>query len=260
MKKALLSFFILSFATSKIFAGWAHYTHINYIKEAVRILPHFDYEMCLYYKDHLIEGAVEGEIHYKFITAGKYPLWMSELTEEEITFLNGIPINDLNVNSAAVFFAKRFESLRENLDLLDKPYSRIMFELGYFLHSINNSLIPEYQGGKSPWQQAGSKTDSIDIKTLKIEMISNLEEWLLKTLEENLKLRAEWTKASEDEIKEEFLRIAAKAHERNIYNTASLIEYVLNDTFGPSDERLRKIIAEKHAKHFKSNGGRKPGI
>lgn len=245
---------------SSLHAGWSHHTHINYIKEAIRILPIFDYEMCVYYKNHLIEGAVEGEIHYRYIANGTYPSWLPKLSTDEIQFLNGIPINEHNVTGATGFFTERFETLRKDIELLEKSYANIFFELGYYLHSINNTLIPEYHGGKCPWQQVASNTDSFDINTSQVEKIVDLREWLEKTFRENLRIRGEWTKSAESEDKDGFIKIAQKAHERNIYNTASLIQYVLNDCFGPADPGVRKKVAAIHDKKMNTNGGRKPGI
>lgn len=264
MRKKIARFiFICTFflmGPSSLISGWSHHTHINYLREAIRILPVFDYEMCVYYYNHLAEGAVEGEIHYRYITKGKYPSWLKKLTKDEIKFLNGIPINALSVKDASTFFAKRFEALKNSINSLKKPYSQIFFELGYYLHSINNTLIPEYQGGKCPWQQMGSNTDSIDIKTANIHKISNLNEWLLKTLKKNLAIRSDWTKMAESENKDGFMKIAKMAHERNIYNTGSIIQYVLNDCFGPADPKVRKKVAAIHEKKLNSNDGRKPNF
>lgn len=249
---------LILITTTGLYAGWSHHTHANYIEEAIRILPIFDYEMCVYYNKYLTEGAVEGEIHYRYISNGIYPSWLPELTKDEIQFLNGIPINEQTAKAASDFFATRFEKLKVDMDSLSRSYSQIFFELGYYLHSINNTLIPEYHGGKCPWQQMGSNTESIEIKTANIEKIADLNDWLLTIIKANLRIRSEWTKMAESENKDEFLKIAQMAHERNIYNTASLIQYVLNDCFGPAAPQVRKKVAEIHEKKLNSNGGRKP--
>ena len=256
--KIELAFYFMLMLNSAVFGGWDIHTHINTTKEAVRIQPVFEYEMCVYYKDHLLEGVIEGEIHYKYLATGKHPNWISDISENEVPFLNGIPINDQNIDSAAYFFADQLIELKKDISALEKPYGQIMFELGYFLHSINNSLIPEYHGGKCHWQEMASNTDSIDIRTSNITKVTDLKGSLIQMFKDNLNLRKEWTQMAEAEDKEGFIQIAQKAHEQNIYHTASLIQYVLDGCLGPAHPEARKHVAAHHEERMAANGGRKP--
>ena len=85
-------------------AGWSHRVHIHYLKEAIRILPYFEYQMCIYYKDHLMEGVVEGEIQYRYRDRGKGPHWLKTTGLKELEYLNGIPIQEKDIETAAQFF------------------------------------------------------------------------------------------------------------------------------------------------------------
>ena len=51
---------VFAFFPVIVMAGWGHHAHVNYLKEAIRILPCFDYEMCLYYRDALIPLYEQG--------------------------------------------------------------------------------------------------------------------------------------------------------------------------------------------------------
>lgn len=241
-------------------AGWGHQAHSNLVREAVRILPIFDYEMCLYYKEDLIKGAIEGEIHFKYRAQGVGPRWMNDLSAAEIEILNGIPVEPENLDDAASFFGSRLEELRLDVVQARRRYSEVFFELGYLLHSMNNILIPLNEEGNFPEQYLASRTQDIEIRTEKVEFFAELEPWLRAILSEKLSMRQKWSDLARPETRDEFIAYSARANEFNIYSIAALIHYVLAESFGPAHPEARAHVAEIHERQLNANGGRKPGV
>ena len=257
-----LLLFALSWMTTAdtSWAGWSHRVHINLLKEAIRILPYFEYQMCIYYKNHLMEGVVEGEIQYRYRDRGKGPLWLNTTNKKELEYLNGIPIKEKDIEAAAQFFCERLERCRADIRNSNRRYGDVLFELGYILHSINNVLIPLYEKGHFPEQRLAQQTESIDLRTEHIEEITDLKPWLSHMLKEKLRLRAEWSKTAEANVREAFVEHAHRANEKNIYVLAGILRYVLRDCFGPADPEVRKSLGEMHEKQLQADGGRKPWV
>jgi hypothetical protein len=228
-----------------LLAGWSHRTHTNYLQEAVRILPYFDYLMCSYYQDHLLEGAVEGEFHFRLVKKGQRPGWLEGVEESELRFVNGLSVGPEDIEAAATFFSQQFDELRESVVNAERRNADIMFMLGYYLHSLNNTLMPHYQaeGIPSP-EYLAQHTDSLNLRRDRVEEIQDLRSWLATTIAENLTLANEWTAAARQENRDEFVSYAMKGNARNIYNAASIISYVLADSFGPEDPAARESIVD----------------
>jgi len=61
--------------------------------------------MCSYYKNHLLEGAVEGEFRHGFFAYGKCPRWIKDIKKEEYLFMNSwriLPAPDRSVDDRAM--------------------------------------------------------------------------------------------------------------------------------------------------------------
>lgn len=242
-----------------LIAGWSHGVHKNYLEEAIRILPYFDYMMCKYYKVHIIEGAIEGEYHFRYIKKGVYPKWINNVKEEEFKFVNGLSIRKENISEAAEFYFKKFEDIKMRIKNVENRNSEMLFEMGYYLHSITNILKPHSHGTNMPSAELLARnTKNIELRTNQIEKIINLKSWLKKIISEKLDHKSLWTQSAESGDRDSFNRLAMKANEMNIYHLASIINYVFDDCFGPEDPKIRKSIQDRINKQYK--GGRKPGI
>ena len=251
-------FFILICTFSFLNAGWGQEAHKNLLTEAIRILPVFDYEMCVYYKTPLLTGIVEGEIQFKYKENGISPLWLKLKNPEEISYLNGIPVNKKNYKEAAEFFALKFSSLRSDIINCKRKYSDILYELGYYLTAINNILIPLYEKGNFPEQVYAKKTSELFLDSKQIKKITNINLWCINTFENFLSLREKWTNSAKPDNHEEFKSLSHKANSQQIYTLANIISYVLSDSFGPGHPEARKHVQKIHEKHIKVTNGRKP--
>ena len=136
--------------------------------------------MYLSYKYDLEKGFIEGEIQYKYRWKGEAPLWMGVLTSSEINYLQGHDINIEDIDSASEFFYKRINELKKDITEMKRPYSEVMFELGYILHSINNILLPIYEGVHYPEQPLASNTSNLILENSNIEEINDLSFWMKK--------------------------------------------------------------------------------
>ncbi|MCP4901652.1 MAG: hypothetical protein GY906_32210 [bacterium] len=241
-------------------AGWGHKAHSNVIREAVRVLPIFDYEMCLYYKDDLVKGAIEGEIQFKYRAQGKPPLWMKDLTPLEVELLNGIPVTAENLDEATEFFTKRFEELRLDIVLARRQYSEVFFEIGYLLHSMNNILIPLYEKGHFPEQHLAAHTQEIKLNPELVAKFQELEPWLKQTITQKLAARKLWSGLAVRGDREGFIEYAKTANSFNIYSNAAIIHYVLGGSFGPADPEVRAEVGKIHERQLDIQRGRKPGV
>jgi hypothetical protein len=230
---------------AQLLAGWSHRTHVNYIEEAVRILPYFDYLMCNYYLDHLLEGAVEGEFHFRFVTKGQRPAWLEGVKDTELKLVNGLSVAPEDIEAAATFFSQQFDELREDIVNAERRNADLMFMLGYYLHSLNNTLMPRSEAVGTPSAQyLAQHTDSLNLKRDNVEDIEDLRSWLATTIAKNLTLADEWTAAARRGDGDAFVSYAMRGNARNIYNAASIISYVLADTFGPEDPAARQSIVD----------------
>lgn len=243
-----------------VYAGWGHHVHINLLYEAVRILPVFDYEMCKYYLTHMTEGAVEGEYHFRYIDKGIKPARLRNVSDQELYLLNGIPVTESNRKDTVTLYSRLFESLKTEIKTVRRENSEILFDLAYLIQSVNNCLIPEYQGDYMGEHAYAHGTGDIDIRTHKIEEIADLHAWMEERFTLLLNIRKEWSSAGDVRDTEQFEKIAMHANEFLIYTGAALIHYVLDDCFGPEHPEVREQIAAMHEKRLKAGGGRKPGI
>jgi hypothetical protein len=244
-------------AVQQVFAGWSPKTHRNYIVEAIRILPYFDYLWCSYYRDDLLKGAIEGEFHFRHYAKGRVPRWMvEEVSTREASLANGYGLTEEKVTPAARFLGLRFEKLRNDLRTASRPNSEIMFDLGYWLHSLVNVVVPRLtgQGMPSPEPYARS-TASIDIRQSRIDAFSEPRPWLEKRLRLHLESRNQWEAA---QSAEDFERCAAQVSEDMIYSLASVMAYVLDDSFGPEAEEQRAALQAMQERRL--GDGRKPDI
>ncbi len=260
MKKIILASLLCIFFTGSIYAGWSHKVHKNYLYEAISILPYFEYQMSVYYKTYLIEGIVEGEIHHKFNYKDNGPDWFGDLTHDEHQFLCGVNVNDKNVNDASEFFYKQIENLKNEINNPGRRYSKVLFELGYLLCSINNILIPLYEKGHYNEQYYAQNTKSyIELKTNNVEEITDLKGWVRNNFKKKLEMRKEWSVYAENGENNKFNSYCHKANAFNIYTIASIITYVLDGCFGPSEESgHREFVRQKHNKKYEIRGDRRP--
>lgn len=266
IKSIILIFLTVSFFTSNLLLAWAPQIQSNYLKEAIRILPWFQYSMCKDYKNHLIEGIVEAEYQFWFFPSANCQGLASKLKESKLKFVKGWDFQEKDIETIVQYFYGKFEGLKSSIRRGDKPYAEIMFELGYSLHPINNYLKPPYFHTKNPTKEAiyyhnkcfllAKDTRQIELNTKNIKNITKLKQWLRKMLIENLKIRNEWYNAAETD-KNSFEKYTKLASERNIYNLASIINYVLGD-LAPMTPEMKKFVYDKINKRFK--GMRKPGI
>jgi len=140
----VIIFLFNSIITTNLVLAWAPQVQSNYLKEAIRILPWFQYLMCRDYKNYLIEGIVEAEYQFWFMKSGNCSGLVKNLKKNKLRFIIGWNFQEKDIKTAAEFFHKKFEGLKSYVKDGNKRYSEIMFELGYYLHSINNSLKPPY--------------------------------------------------------------------------------------------------------------------
>lgn len=263
MHKSIFSFVILIICCIRLLA-WAPQVQKNFLNEAVRILPWFQYLMCLDYKASLTTGIVEAEYEFWFFHGGNCPGLVKRLKAEKIKYIRGWNFQREDIAVISGFLAEKFNGMKRDIRNGQKRYDEIMFELGYFLHSINNFLKPPYiheeklsKGQKRYHAQCtmvARNTDSIDLRTEKIEKIDNLKSWLEKMLEKNIKLRDRWY-AEAESGRSSFKEDTLVTCENNIYNLASIIFYVLNN-LNPMKPELKNFLYMKVQKKFK--GGRKP--
>jgi hypothetical protein len=246
--------------------AWAPQVQSNYLKEAIRILPWFQFSMCKDYKNHLVEGIVEAEYQFWFSPNAKCKGLASKLRENKLKFVKGWGFQEKDIGTIVKYFHEKLEGLKSSIRKGDKPYAKIMFELGYYLHPINNYLKPPYFHTDNPTKDEMSyhnkcfllakDTKTIELNTNNIDTIKELKPWLKMMLIENLKARDEWYQAAKTD-KSSFAKYTRLASERNIYNLASIINYVLSD-LAPMTPELKKFVYGKINRMFK--GGRKPGI
>lgn len=251
---------VLSICINPTFAGWGYHAHINYLKEAIRILPYYEYQMGIYYKDHLIEGLVEGEIQFKYRHQGIGPKWLPLKRQKELEYLSGLPIQENDVEKTAAFFYGHFERLRSDLVGAERRYSEVLFELGYFLHAINNVLIPLYEKGHFPEQRLASNTEEIDLTEAQIDEITDLKSWLHRMLSQKLQIRSQWSETADAGDMDAFIEQAHQANLKNITVMASILHYILHGCLGPADSEVMKEVAQIHESRLKMHRGRKPWI
>lgn len=255
----LLGCCLFLFQVPLLRGGWCHDGHINFIREAIRILPVFDYNFCRHYQHDMVKGVIEGEFHYRYLEADISPNWFENVAEEDLIFLQGCPVDSTNMNEGAVFFTRHLNRLREDLKKLTRRNSEILFDLAGLIQSINNICIPLYDGemGENHFVK---HTEGIVLDTERIERIENLESWLSGKLGHLLAVRYEWSRIGRTGDRESFREYSYKAIEQMIYTSASIIIYVLDNCFGPADPVHRDEVAGHHLRHMKIVNGRKPGI
>lgn len=260
MKKVIFCLVILVFTFNKTNAGWGHHVHINYVKEAISILPYFEYQMALYYKDDILKGAIEGEIQHKYNYKGITPKWMGEISKEESLFLCGIYVDENNKDVASKFFYQRIENLKKDLNSCNRKYSDVLFELGYLICSINNILVPLYEEGHfNEHYYASNTSQAIELKTDSIEKISDIKLWMEKMIDQKLQTRKKWSAFAENNDNSGFVNYGHQANKQNIYVSASIINYVLVGCYGPSEETgHRDFVEKKHNKKYSIKGDRRP--
>lgn len=266
IKSIILIFLTVSFFTSNLLLAWAPQVQSNYLKEAIRILPWFQYLMCKDYQNYLIEGIVEAEYQFWFFHGGNCPGLVENLKENKLKYIKGWNYQEEDIENIAEYFYKKFEGLKSSIRNGDNQYSEIMFKLGYNLHPINNCLKPPYLHTTKPTKEEiyyhnqctrlANNTESIELKTENIDNIENLKSWLEEMLTKNLKLRNEWYKEASID-KSNYKKYTMLASEKNIYNLAGIINYVLGD-LNPMTPEMKKFVYDKINKKFK--GMRKPGI
>lgn len=258
---------ILLLTMHPLFA-WAPQVQTNLLKEAIRILPWCQYLMCRDYNDSLMEGIVEAEYQCWFIHSGNCPGLCSKINRNKFRYTNAGPtgneFQEEHIEIAAKYLYDKLEGLKSDIRQGRRPFSAIMFDLGYHLHPVNNYLKPPFWSEDHETQEAriyhsrctvlARNTESIDLRTENVERIENLRTWLERMLSEDLRISREWyqTALNDKSSAEEYTRLAA---ERNIYKLASLMNYVLDD-LAPGTPEARKRIAETW--HEKYQGGRKP--
>ena len=246
--------------------AWSPQVQSNYLKEAIRILPWFQYLMCKDYKDYMIEGIVEAEYEFWFFHGDSCPGLTEKLKENKLKYIKGWDFQKEDTELIVEYFYDKFEGLKISIRNGDKPYAEIMFELGYYLHSINNYLKPPYLHTINPTKEEiyyhnqctrlANNTELIELKTENIEDITNLKLWLEDMLAKNMEIRNEWYKEASSD-KTSFKKFTMLASERNIYNLSSIINYVLSD-LNPMTPEMKEFVYDKINMKFKGN--RKPGI
>lgn len=187
---ALIVFIILSLSSSLL--AWAPQVQSNYLKEAIRILPWFQYSMCKDYKNYLIEGIVEAEYQFWFIHSGECSGLAKNIQENKLKFIKGYNYEEEDIETVAEYFCEKFEGLKYRIRNGGQRYSQIMFELGYYLHSINNSLKPPYIHAENPTKEEiyyhsqctrlAQNTAFLELRMDKINTITNLKSWLKNML------------------------------------------------------------------------------
>lgn len=258
MKLSKFIFIIIICFFISLNAGWGPEAHKNLLKESIRILPIFDYEMCTYYKEFLYAGIIEGEIQFKYKDKGTIPNWLPATDKVEVQYLNGIPIDESNYQTAADFFSKRFENLRSDIVKCRRKYSDVFYELGYYLTAINNILIPLYEEGNYPEQHYAKQTSDLVLDPDKVIKIENMAEWLENRFSQIIKMRSKWTEAAKPNNSDEFKKISHEANLQQIYNMSNVISFVLGESFGPGHPEARKHVQKIHEKNIKLVKGRKP--
>lgn len=258
MKLTKFNFLLLFCFILSLRAGWGPEAHKNLLTEAIRILPIFDYEMCVYYKSPLITGIIEGEIQFKYKDNGVSPNWIELKNPQELVFLNGIHINKKNYDKAADFFANKFSALRNDIINCRRKYSDVLYELGYYLTAINNMLIPLYEKGNFPEQKYAKQTANLILESNEIVKIKNIKYWCKNTFTNFLNLRESWTKSARTDNLDEFKKLSHKANTSQIYALANIISFILSDSFGPGHPDARKHVQKIHEKHINVVNGRKP--
>ena len=263
----ILAISIIFISESFLFC-WPSSIQTNFLKEAIRILPWPQYLMCKDYLDPLCEGISETEYQYWFLHSGNTPGLAARLSKDKLGFTKagatGREFKENDIEIAANFLFGKFEGLRSDIRNGNRSYGEILFDLGYYLHTVNNYV-------KAPfWSEEGEteeeriyhakcsnlarNTESIELKTDKIEIIENMHSWLKNTLAQDIKIRDEWYDVAEKD-KDSYEQYTHMVCERNIYKLASIIYYVLAD-LSPGTQKSREFIEKNWNKRFK--GGRKP--
>lgn len=248
--------------------SWPSSIQTNFLKEAIRILPWKQYLMCKDYLGHLCEGISEAEYQYWFLHSGNCPGLGAKLRENKLQFTrqsaSGRNFEENDIEIAANFLFTKFEDLRKDLRDGNRSYGEILFDLGYYLHIINNYNKPPFWSEEgeteeeriyhSKCEQLARNTESIELKTDKIEIIGNMMTWLKSTLAQDIKIRDEWYDVAERD-KSSYEQYTYMVCERNIYKLASIIYYVLND-LSPGTLKSQEFIEKNWYKKYQ--GGRKP--
>ncbi len=256
-KKGFIILIAILTITGSLNAGWSYRVHLNYLKESASILDYFDYQMCVSYKEDLKKGLIEGEIQYKYRENGKIPKWIGQLSDKEINYLQGHVIELNDVNSASDFFFNRITSIKDDIVEMRRPYSEVMFELGYILHSINNILLPIYEGVNYPEQPLAAKTGNLHLTKLDIEEISDFKIWLKKMIVDKVNMRIEWSEFANNKDREGFIKYADEANIKNIYTLSSILQWVISDCFGPGNLEIREKLETMKEGRMKKVDGRK---
>lgn len=247
---------------------WAPQVQTNFLIEAIRILPWYQYLMCKDYKNALIEGIVEAEYQFWFNKSGNCIGLNDNIIKEKMDSIKGWMFQEEDISKAAEFLARKFDDLKSDIRAGNRRYREILFELGYYLHPINNYLKPPYFHKGKPTKEEreyhsnctrlAQNTEHIDLKTHNVEKISDLKSWLETMLEKDLLIRQEWYEEAETN-KKSYDRFTELASRTNIYNLASIIRYVLSDLQPKgSNPEVQDRVLEKIDKLYK--GGRKPSI
>lgn len=257
MRKIFIVFTIVSLISIDLIAGWSYRVHLNYLKEAASISDYFDYQFYLSYKYDLEKGFIEGEIQYKYRSKGKVPKWMGEISNDEIKCLQGHDLCQDDVELASEFFYERLYMLKQSIIEMERPYSEIMFELGYYLHSINNILLPIYEGVNYPEQPLAANTEKLELDNSKIDDIIDFKSYLKKSIEAKIKMRDTWSEYANNKDREGFIKYADEANKMNIYTIASILRWIASDCFGPENVDTRNHLEAMHESRAKKENGRK---
>ncbi len=220
-------------------------------------MPYFDYLWGNYYRDDILKGAIEGEFHFRHHAKGRIPHWRrGKVNRRELHYLSGYGLTQQDAAPAARALTKRFEKLRAEFATARRPNRELMFELGYGLHAIANSLVPRTTspGMPSP-EPCARNTAAIELKQSEIERIEKLRPWLVRRIEHHLQLRDQWETASD---KDAFKQHSVRASQAIIYSLAAIMTYVMGTAFGPEDEKVRSSLEEM--KNRRLGDGRKPDI
>lgn len=256
MKRTLIICMIILSSTLS-FAGWSYHAHLNYLSEAASILPYFDYEFCKSYKYDLEKGFVEGEIQFKYRYRGKAPAWLEPISEDEIIYLQGYLIDENNVDEAVLFFTNRIKKLQLELVEMKRPYADIMFELTYYLHSINNILMPLYEEGHFPEQALASNTSALELNIENAIEIEDLNTYMKQMIDKKLQIREEWSAFAINNDREGFIKYADEANKYNIYTLSSLLQWFNADCYGPEYKPVRDHLEKMKDGHSPKTNGRK---
>ena len=76
-------------------------------------------------------------------------------------------------------------------------------------------------------------------------------------INEKVNTRNKWSEFANNRDRDGFISYAEKANKMNIYTIASILEWVIDDCYGPENKEVRGRLESMHESRMQKKNGRK---